>query len=131
MTQQQKDDEEKRQVYMEKLDKESRDYNATLRFMLSFLRKEQVTNEEHRYLLLSAYSNIMDVESILHYFIQSHEVSCDKDVSLLLNGYRSKVENELQRICDNVSDLTIQQAFTRHLDDFRAGFKLSAQVLFY
>lgn len=124
---QQNVDEQKRQVYLDKLNKESNDYHTTIRFILSFLRKEQVTNEEHRELLSNASSNIMDVELDLQNFIQSHDMSCDKDMSLIINGYRSKVENELQGICDNVSDLSIQQAYTQHLDDFRTGFKLSAQ----
>ncbi|GJX33647.1 14-3-3-like protein [Tanacetum coccineum] len=127
LTKQQKDDLEKRNVYLGKLYKESRDYHATLRFMRSFLSNEQVTNVEQRMLLFSAFETIMCLHFDFRRYIRSDEVLCDKDLSLLLSGYRSKVVNVLQGICDNVSNLTVQEAYTRYLDDFKTGLKLSPQ----
>lgn len=65
--------------------------------MVSFLSKEQVTNEERRKLLICAYKNIMAVYFDLRYLITSDEVLCDKEVSLILNKYRLKVESERER----------------------------------
>lgn len=125
---QQNEDDEKYQVYMEKLKKESKDYDLTLRFMASFLNTEKVTNDEQRKLLVCDYKNVMSVYIDVRYYITSNEVLCDKDVSLILNRYRSKVKNELQGICDNVSNITVQEVYTRHLATFETGFP---QVIFY
>ena len=125
---QQKDDDEKHQVYMEKLEKESQDYDLTLRFMVSFLNTEKVTNKAQRRLLVCAYEKVMSVYIEVRYYITSNEVLCDKDMSLILNRSRSKVKNELQGICDNVSNITVQEVYTRHLAAFETGFP---QVIFY
>ena len=113
---------------MEKLEKESQDYDLTLRFMVSFLNTEKVTNKAQRRLLVRAYEKVMSVYIEVRYYITSNEVLCDKDVSLILNRYRSKVKNELQGICDNVSNITVQEVYTRHLAAFETGFP---QVIFY
>ncbi|PWA98564.1 remorin [Artemisia annua] len=39
------------------------------------------------------------------------------DVSLMIKDYKSKMENELNQICNKVSNPTIKQAFSRHLTD--------------
>lgn len=128
--QQQKDDDDKPKVYlgkMEKLYKESDDYDRTLVFMESFIDQEQLTNEEQHNLLLYAYENVLAVDHDLENIIASGKELSDRDLSLIVKEYRSKIENELQGICDNVSNLTVEEAYARHLKDFKTGFKLSAQ----
>lgn len=133
--QQQKHDDDKPEVYFrkreKKLYKESHDYDRTLVFMESFIDQEQLTNEEQHNLLLCAYENVLAVDHDLGDIIASGKELSDQDLSLIVKEYRSKIENELQGICDNVSNLTVEEAFARHLEDFKTGFKLSAQVLSY
>ena len=129
-----KHDDDKSKVYLgkrQKLYKESHDYDKTLVFMESFIDQEQLTNEEQHDLLLCAYENVLAVDRDLDDIIASGKELSDQDLSLIVKEYRSKIENELQGIFYNVSNLTVEEAYARHLEDFKTGFKLSTQVISY
>ncbi|PWA50852.1 14-3-3-like protein A [Artemisia annua] len=108
-----------------KLTLESEDYEQTLEFMdklMVIARKEQVS-EKDLSILIRAYNMIMTVYRALSDTLDSDQSSSvwDIDVSLTINESRSKVEKELSYICNNMTNHTIKEAVSRHLDSFKAG----------
>ena len=108
-----------------KLNLESEDYEQTLELMDNLFviaRKEQVS-EKDLSILSRAYNTIMMVHLALSDTLDSDQ-SCsvrDIDVSLTINESRSKVEKELNYICNNVTNHIIKESISRHLDAFKAG----------
>ena len=85
-------------------------------------RKEQASGKDLS-ILICPYSMIMRVYHALSKTINSNQSSSvwDIDVSLTINESRSKVEKELNYICNNVTNHTIKESISRHLDAFKAG----------
>lgn len=108
-----------------KLMLESEDYEQTLEFMdklMVIARKEQVS-EKDLSILSRTYNMIMRVYRALSHTLYSDRSSSvwDIDVSLTINESRSKVEKELNYICNNMTNHTIKEAVSHHLVGFKAG----------
>ncbi|GKC63073.1 14-3-3-like protein A, partial [Tanacetum coccineum] len=103
-------------AYLEKRKKlilEYEDYKQTLEFINKLkvtARKEQVS-EKDLSILLHGYSMIMRVYRPLSKTIMSGHSSSvwDIDVSLTINESRTKVENELNYMCNNMTDHAIKE----------------------
>ena len=121
------DDDDEIDTYFEKRKKltlESEDYEQTLEFMdklMVIARKEQVSQKDLS-ILIRAYNMIMRVYRAVSDTLDSDQSSSvwDIDVSLTINESRSKVENQLNHICNNVTNQTIKESISCHLDAFKA-----------
>ncbi|GJY21986.1 14-3-3-like protein A [Tanacetum coccineum] len=115
-------------TYLEKRNKltlESEDYQQTLEFMQELMviaRKDQVSEKDLN-TLFHAYYMIMRVYRNLSYTIDSDLSSSiwDLDPSLIIDESRPKVVNELNFICNNMTNHTIKEAISQHLIGFKAG----------
>ncbi|GJZ89174.1 hypothetical protein Tco_0660956, partial [Tanacetum coccineum] len=121
--QQQKDDEEKLNVCLDKQDavrQFTMDYHKTVRFMEKFVPTKGPPVKDR--LLLDAFLRIAKGYRYL-YNIHGYDEE-DKwyhlDVPHLIKEYKSKLEAELQEICDKVSDPAIKEAFSHHLTEVNA-----------
>nr|GEW25429.1 14-3-3-like protein A [Tanacetum cinerariifolium] len=107
-------------VYLEenkKLNLEAEDYKETIMFMdklMVIAKKEQVCKEELN-ILSQAYRKILNVYVDLCLIIDSDASWDNKDATLRIKESRSMDENELSYICNNVSNLTIKEAYSQHL----------------
>ncbi|GJZ33164.1 hypothetical protein Tco_0578600 [Tanacetum coccineum] len=131
--QQQKDDEEKLNICMDKQDavtKFIRDYQKTVQFMERFVLTKLVPEIET--VLDDAFSNISDGYHFLHniYGYDEEDKWYHLDVPQLINEYKSKLETELQEICDKVSDPAIKEAFSHHLTEVTAQVNSSSFSFF-
>ncbi|GJU86864.1 14-3-3-like protein A [Tanacetum coccineum] len=112
-------------TYLEKRNKltlESEDYQQTLEFMQELMviaRKDQVSEKDLN-TLFHAYYMIMRVYRNLSYTIDSDLSSSiwDLDPSLIIDESRPKVVNELNFICNNMTNHTIKEAISQHLVKF-------------
>ncbi|GJX33902.1 hypothetical protein Tco_0245459 [Tanacetum coccineum] len=121
--QQQKDDEEKLNVCLDKQDavrQFTMDYHKTVRFMEKFVPTKGPPVKDR--LLIDAFLRIAKGYRYL-YNIHGYDEE-DKwynlDVPHLIKEYKSKLEAELQEICDKVSDPAIKEAFSHHLSEVTA-----------
>nr|GEW60609.1 RNA-directed DNA polymerase, eukaryota, reverse transcriptase zinc-binding domain protein [Tanacetum cinerariifolium] len=131
--QQQKDDEDKLNVCLDKQDavrQFTMDYHKTVRFMEKFVPSTKGPPVKDR-LLIDAFLRIAKGYRYL-YNIHGYDEE-DKwyhlDVPHLINEYKSKLEAELQEICDKVSDPAIKEAFSHHLTEVTAQKDKDEQVL--
>ncbi|GJU84426.1 14-3-3-like protein, partial [Tanacetum coccineum] len=114
--------------YLEKKKKlilESDDYEQTLLFLdklKEIAGQEQVSSKDLG-ILFHTYNMITEVYCGLYKIIDSAESSSvwDIDMSLTINESRTKVQNELNYICNNMTNHTIKEAISHHLVGYKAG----------
>ncbi|GJZ12759.1 14-3-3-like protein A [Tanacetum coccineum] len=116
--------------YLEKKKKlmlESKDYRQTLLFLdkLKVIAGQEQVSSKDLGILFHAYNMIMGVHRGLYKIIDSVESSSvwDIDVSLTINESRTKVQNELNYICNNMTNHTIKEAISHHLVGYKAGHR--------
>nr|GEW39264.1 hypothetical protein [Tanacetum cinerariifolium] len=112
--QQQKDD--------QKIEQEADHYQQTILFLRSFAHNKDATPQE-RITLHTACRNVVRVftDFCFIYTTEDDDSWCHRNISLFINQHRSKVEEQLNYVCNNVSNLTIKQAFLPLLADFQTG----------
>ena len=107
---------------MEKLSEEVKLFEDMVKFMEKIsLSNEKVTNEDRKALSV-ARNNVNAVHRELCAVISS---SSAIDVSLIVKDYRSKVEMELNDICNMVSNLNIKVDIKDYVDSFQVNYLLS------
>ncbi|PWA44557.1 14-3-3-like protein C [Artemisia annua] len=103
---------------MEKLSEEVKLFED----MVKFMEKISVSNErltsDDREVLSAARNNVNGVQRELRTVISS---SSAIDVSLIVKDYRSKVEKELNDICNKVSNLNIKADIKDYICRFFSG----------
>ena len=112
---------------MEKLSEEVKLFEDMVKFMEKIsLSNEKVTNEDRRALSM-ARDNVNAVHRELCAIISS---SYAIDVSLIVKDYRSKIEKELNDICNKVSNIAIKVDVKDYVDSFQVNyFSLSLSLL--